>query len=98
MQPPCSFRTSNIGHLKITPPMVVVVGQTRGRQLKTAEGPKKEGVKSMQVQEINEQEDEDEIIEINDTDDDDDDMDGWKIPTSKSGHKVPKTFQEEKPN
>ena len=28
--------------------MVVVMGQTRGRQLKTAEGPKKEGVKSMQ--------------------------------------------------
>ena len=46
-----------------------------------------------QVQEINEeQEDEEEIIEINDTDDDDD-MDGWKIPTSKSGHKVPKTFK-----
>ena len=48
-----------------------------------------------QVQEIDEeQENEEEIIEINDTNDDDDDyMDGWKIPTSKSVHKVHKTFR-----
>ena len=24
-------------------------------------------------------------------------MDGWKIPTSKSGHKVPKTFKKKNP-
>ena len=56
--------------------MVVVMGQTRERQLKTAEGPKKEGAKSMQRTFLGivrykgideEQEDEEEIIEINDT-------------------------------
>ena len=107
MQPPCSFRTSNTRHLKITPPVVVVMDQTRGRQLKISRrAQERRGeiyaenlLGHCQVQEINEeQEDEDEIIEINETDDDYDDMDGWKIPTSKSGHKVPKTFQEEKTN
>ena len=36
--------TSDTRHLKITGSMVVVMGQTRERQLKAAEGPKKEGV------------------------------------------------------
>ena len=82
------------------------MGQTRGRQLKTVEGTQERMgeiytenlLGHCQVQEINkEQEDEDEITEINDTDDDDDDMDGWKIPNSKSGHKVPKTFKRKNP-
>ena len=54
-----------------------------------------------QVQEIDEeQQDEEEIIEINDANDDDNDMVGnnhIEIPTSKSRHKVPKTFNEKKP-
>ena len=58
-----------------------------------------------QVQGIDEeQEDEEELIEINDANDDDDDdddgMDGnnhVKIPTSKSGHKVPKTLNKKNP-
>ena len=50
-----------------------------------------------QVQVIDEEQEDEEIIEINDTNDDDDDMDGWKISTSKSGHKVPKTFKKKNP-
>ena len=51
-----------------------------------------------QVQGIDEeQDDEEEIREINDTNDDDDGMDGGKMPTSKSGHKVPKTFKKKNP-